>query len=331
VDAERKIVELLKERGCLLQSEIVNELKLAKSTVSEVLKKLEREGLIVRERVAGKSYRVWYFESSPKPCEILRVGILRASEYPHILLALKDLDVKYSIKVFDSALKLTKEISSGRIDVGFSPFITQTVFAIILKSMKIHAIVALNGSGIAYKGRLDECKVFATSEFSAMESNLKLALESFGLDIFNLTFRYFDSVENALKNFKSCEYDAIALWEPYLTALKSEKVYFKDIIGDFPCCSMASSLEFYKERRDVVRDFVRCIRESLHKVEKLKEVMARELSKLIGFNWKIVLRSFESYKFVCKLDESNFRFLERYGLKLTPENIRCVADPIVKG
>jgi len=324
VDAEKRIVEFLKRKGCALQSEIVNELGLAKSTVSEILRKLENEGLVIRERVAGKSYRVWYFESSPKPCKILRVGILRASEYPHVVLGLKRLGVRYNLKVFDSALELTKEIASGRIDVGFSPFITQTVFALLLKSIKIHAIIALNGSGIAYKGNLRDCKVFATSEFSAMESNLKFVLETLGFDIHNLTFRYFDSIDFALKSFKSCEFNALAIWEPYLQEFENV-LYFKDAIGDYPCCSMASNLEFYKERRNLLAKLKACIRRSIKDVD---EEVAKEIGKLINFDWKVVYRSFDSYKFVCDLNERYFRFLENYGLKLTRENVKSVADPL---
>lgn len=326
MNAEERILSFVRERGCVLQSEISKELSLAKSTVSEILRKLEREGLIMRERIAGRSYRVWFFESSPKPSKILRVGILRASEYPHVILALKNMDLKFRVKVFDSALNLTREISCGRVDVGFSPFVTQTIFALTLKSMKIHRIVALNGSGLAYKKKLKDCKIFATSEFSAMESNLKLFLENFGFDTFKLRFRYFDSIKTAIDGYRSCEFDAIAIWEPYLTYLRSNKIHFKDVIGDFPCCSMASSLEFYRERKDVVKEFVRVICESIECIEKKKDFIAREMERLIGFDWKVILRSFESYKFVCRLEDRDFRFLDRYGLKLTPENVESIAD-----
>ncbi|WP_457549866.1 DUF7343 domain-containing protein [Archaeoglobus sp.] len=324
MDAEKRILEFLKRKGSALQSEIVKELGLAKSTVSEILRRLEGEGVIVRERIAGKSYRVWFFESSPKPCKILRVGILRASEYPHVILGLKMLGVRYHLKVFDSALELTKEIAGGRIDVGFSPFITQTVFALLLKSMKIHAVVALNGSGIAYKGDLRECKVFATSEFSAMESNLKLALETLGFDIYNLTFRYFDSIDKAINSFKSCEFDAIAIWEPYLQNFE-RVLHFKDVVGEYPCCSMASNVEFFRERRKELVELKKCIRDS---IDEVGEDVAKKIAKLINFDWKLVYRSFDSYKFVCDLNEKYFRFLERYGLKLTQENIKSIADPL---
>ncbi len=317
MDAKKRVLDLLKEKGCAFQSEIVKELGLAKSTVSEVLKELEKEGLVVRERVAGKSYRVWYFEYSPRFSKILRVGILRASEYPHVLMALKELDVRYSLKVFDSALELTKEISSGRIDVGFSPFVTQTIFASLLKSMKIHAVIALNGSGIAHKKDLKDCRVFATTEFSAMEANLKLSLERLGFDLFAIDFKYFDRVRDAIISFKSCEFDAIAMWEPYLQKFK-RVVYFKDIIGDYPCCSMASNVEFYRRRGKLVKELKKLIGECVDSVD---ERVAKELARIVKLDWKTVYRSFGSYEFICDLSVDHFRFLENYGLKLTREKI----------
>ncbi len=321
MDARERVLNFVKERGSVLQSEVHKALNLSKSTVSDVLRELESEGLVVRERIAGKSYRVWYFEKAPKFHKILRVGILRASEYPHVISGLKKLGMRYVLKVFDSALELTKEIASGRIDVGFSPFVTQTVFALLLKSMKIHAVVAMNGSGLVYKGDLRKCRVFATSEFSAMEANLKLVLEKLNFDLYDLTFRYFNSVREAIDSFKSCEHDAMAIWEPYLQTFE-RVLHFKDVVGDYPCCSMASNVEFWKAKRDVVVRLGRCVRSS----KSFEGEVVEYISDITGV--KDVEKSFESYKFVFDLKESHFRFLENYGIKLTRENIKEISDPI---
>ena len=321
MNAEKRILDFLKERGSVLQSEIHKNLGISKSTVSEILRRLEDEGIIVRERVAGKSYRVWYFENAPRYHKILRIGILRASEYPHVISGLKKLGTRYILKVFDSALDLTKEIASGRMDIGFSPFVTQTLFALLLKSMKIHAIVAMNGSGLVYKNNLKNCKIFATSEFSAMESNLKLTLERLGFNIYNLTFRYFRSVGDAVKSFESCEFDAMAIWEPYLQTF-DRVLYFRDVIGDYPCCSMASNIEFWKSNREIIERIGKYIRKS----KGFEGEVVEYISKITGI--KDVEKSFESYKFLFELKEDHFRFLERYGIKLTRENIKDISDPL---
>jgi len=163
--AEEKILGLLRERKeeGILQSEISRVLGVSKSVVSEVLRRLEERGVIVRERVAGKSYRVWLSEFSPKPVEgLMRVGILRASEYPHILLACRDLGAR--VKVFDSAIDLTRSLSFGSIDIGVSPFVTQTLFALTLRSIKIHCVVAYNGSGLVMKKGVEKCRRFGEDE-----------------------------------------------------------------------------------------------------------------------------------------------------------------------
>jgi len=325
LNAEERILRIVGERReeGILQSEIAKTLGLSKSTVSEVLQRLEREGRIVRERVAGKSMRVWLAEFSPKPIEgRVRVGVLRASEYPHVLLACDEVDA--IVKVFDSAIELTKALSFGYIDLGVSPFVTQTMFALTLRSIRIHCIVAYNGSGVVMKKELGRCRSFGTSELSAMESNLKLFLERLGLDINRLTFKYFSSPESMVKLFKACEFDAVAIWEPYFTSLKGKYdwIEFREVIGDFPCCSLASNVRFYEERRDVVRNFVEGLRSYTEFDERRG---ARIVSEVMGFEEETVARSFESYRFSAELKQESFRFLERYGLKLTEETIKKIS------
>ncbi len=327
MNAEEKIINLLREKReeGILQSEIPKKLKLSKSTVSEILQRLEDEGVIVRERVAGKSMRVWLSEFAPKPIEgLMRVGILKASEYPHVLLACYD--VGAVVKVFDNALELTKSLALGTIDVGVSPFVTQTMFALTLRSIRIHCVVAYNGSGILMKRRLEECRTFATSELSAMESNLKLFLERLGFNISELSFKYFSSPESMISCFKGCEFDAIAIWEPYFTMLKDEfeHMEFKEIIGEYPCCSLASNVQFYEAQKDLLEDFIGRLKRY---AKGFDEVKASELiAKKMGFDENIVLKSFENYRFSAELSKDTFRFLENYGLKLTGEIIKRIAD-----
>jgi len=326
LNAEDRIVELIRsigEKG-ILQSEIARILNVSKSTVSEVLQRLEREGKIVRERVAGKSMRVWLSEFSPKPVDgIVRVGVLRASEYPHVLLACEDFGAM--VKVFDSAIELTKALAFGYIDMGVSPFVTQTMFALTLRSIKIHCIVAYNGSGVIMKGELESCRKFATSELSAMESNLKLFLEKLGFDLSKLTFKYFSSPESMVELFRACEFDAMAIWEPYFTSLKEEfeHIEFREIIGDFPCCSLASNVQFYDKRRKFVKDFLERLKEYAKEFDRRKA--SKIIAELMGFEQETIVKSFDSYIFSANLSLDSFRFLERYGLKLTEEIVKKIA------
>lgn len=330
MNAKEKIINFLMKKGAegALQSEIPKKLGLSKSTVSEILSDLEDEGIIVREKAAGKSYRVWFFRFAPKPIEgVIRIGVLRASEYPHALMAAKKLeDVKVYVEVFDDAQELTKALSMFQIDLAFSPFITQTLFALLLKSIKIHCIAAYNGSGVVLKRSLEKAETFATSELSAMESNLKLFLEQFGLNVADLTFKYFASPEDMIEKFSSCEVDALAIWEPYFTALKSKYkcVEFREIIGDFPCCSLASNILFYRHNRSILKEYLDGLKKSVEEIEEKKEYAAKLVANKMGFNEKLVMKSFDSYMFSASLSKEDFEYLEKYGIKLTKESMKKI-------
>jgi len=330
VNAKEKIINFLMDRGAegALQSEIPKKLGLSKSTVSEILSNLEDEGIIVREKAAGKSYRVWFFRFAPKPIEgVIRIGVLRASEYPHALMAAKKLeDVKVYVEVFDDAQELTKALSMFQIDLAFSPFITQTLFALLLKSIKIHCIAAYNGSGVVLKKSLEKAEIFATSELSAMESNLKLFLEQSGLNVTDLTFKYFASPEIMIEKFLSCEVDALAIWEPYFTALRSKYkcIEFREIIGDFPCCSLASNILFYRHNRSILKEYLDGLKKSVEEIEEKKEYAAKLVAKKMGFNEKLVVKSFDSYIFSASLSKEDFEYLEKYGIKLTKESMKKI-------
>jgi len=198
------------------------------------------------------------------------------------------------------------------------------MFALTLRSIKIHCIVAFNGSGVLMKRKLKDCRTFATSELSAMESNLKLFLEKFGINIAERSFKYFSSPESMIKSFKACEFDAIAIWEPYFTMLKNEFDYieFKDVIGDYPCCSLASNVHFYESSKDIVLGFIEKLKVYAERFD--KEDASKLTARKMGFDEKLVLKSFNSYKFSADLNRDNFRFLENYGLKLTDECVKRI-------
>ncbi|MEM2070425.1 MAG: MarR family transcriptional regulator, partial [Archaeoglobaceae archaeon] len=94
MDAEKMILELTKESKSdgVLQSQISEKLKISKSTVSELISKLESEKMVVRKLVSGKAFRVWHVEYAPFPIKgLIRVGILKASEYPKVVSAVEKL------------------------------------------------------------------------------------------------------------------------------------------------------------------------------------------------------------------------------------------------
>ncbi|MET1123932.1 MAG: winged helix-turn-helix transcriptional regulator [Archaeoglobaceae archaeon] len=285
MDAEQRILKLLDDRGSdgALQSEIGEILNLSKSTVSEVLSKLEEEGKITKRLVSGKSYRVWLVKHAPFAIEgVVRVGILRASEYPKVVTAARK--VGGIVKVYDSALELTKSLVSGKVDVAASPMVTQLFFGVLMKNIKIFRIVAMNGSGVVYGGGKDW---FGCSEFSTMELNLRKFLAAKGE---KLKIRYFASPEEMLKSLS--ELRGIAIWEPYFSAVEGEKEEFREVLGDFVCCSLAANTGFLEVNGELFDDFL-----SKFDSARVSRSSAEELAALIGFDVDVVYRSFSSYEF----------------------------------
>ncbi len=319
--ARERIIELLKARGSdgVMQSEICSVLKLSKSTVSEILAELEEERSVVKERI-GRAYRVWLADFAPFPVEgVLRIGILKAAEYPHVLITAKKFNAR--IVIFEDALNLTKAIAMGSVDVGFSPLVTQVLFGLLLKSIKIHAVVAYNGSGVVSRKRIEDARTFATSELSAMESNLKLFLDRLGIQ---RKIRYFNSVERMISAFEYGEFDAVAVWEPYYSLLSGHKYKFSEVIGNFPCCSMASNIAFYRSNKEEIAKFRKKMENCM---EKMSEDKAVKALSLLGFGSE-VRRAINSYKFSARIGKEDIEFLKNYGIKLTDENIRTLVDPL---
>jgi len=82
-DIEEKIIRLL-ENGEALQSSIYRALDVSKSRVSEVLKDLEERNIIRRERI-GKNYVVSLNSYIRESGNLLKIGIIRSSEYGYII------------------------------------------------------------------------------------------------------------------------------------------------------------------------------------------------------------------------------------------------------
>ncbi len=287
MDAEQRVLEALSkaESDGVLQSQLAAALRLSKSTISEILTKLEEEGRIVRRKVAAKSYRVWLVEYAPFAVEgIARVGILRASEYPKVVGAAKKIDAH--VRVLDSAMELTRELVGGCVDIAASPLITQVFFGTLMGNIKIRRIVAMNGSGLVFGNPTSEW--FGCSEFSTMELNLR---RYFAKTCESGKIRYFRSANdmiNALEELKG-----IAVWEPYYTMLSSRKrVPFCEVLGDFVCCTLAVNDGFAELNGDLLESFLDAFDSA-----GCGRREAKILAELTGFDEVVVYESFENYEF----------------------------------
>ncbi len=287
MNSESRILKLLRDVNSsgILQSEISRKLGISKSTVSDVLASLEERRLIVRKKVSSRAYRVWCVEHSPEPVRgVLRVGILKASEYPKIISAARKLGA--IIRVYDNSLSLTKDLVHEQIDVAASPLVTQIFFGVLMKNIKIFRIVAMNGSGIAFAN--SRGRVFGCSEFSTMERNLRKYMRIKGL---SECIRYFSSPEKMLQSLN--ELRGVAIWEPYLTYLSDKEVErFENVLGNFVCCTLAANNRFLTINWDIFEEFLEKLDRASYGSEE-----ARFLAELIGFDEKVIRKSFCNYIF----------------------------------
>lgn len=295
--AENKIIsqlELAKERG-ILQSEIAKIVNLSKSTVSDILSELEEEGLIVREEISQKSYRVWLAKYYPGAIKgVVRVGILKASEYGKVVHAGEKVGAIF--KVYRNALEATKDLVHGVTDIVASPFVTQAFFGVLMKNIKIFRVVAMNGSGVV----LSNGKRFGCSEFSTMERMLRRYLRVKNL---REDLKFFDSPEDMISELKDLR--GIAIWEPYLSNFERVE-RFEEVIGDFVCCSLAVNKNFLEKNPDIFESFV-------DEYDRSKPIQGvKKLAEIIGMPEDIVRKSLGSYSFEAGIEE-----LEKEALELS--------------
>lgn len=296
---EEKIMKLLRDvkYDGILQSEIVKNLRASKSRVSEILKVLEEKGIVSRKIELGKSYRVWLSRYYPYG-DRLRVGILKSTEYS-VLISSTDAE----FIVYDNAIDLTRDLIMNRVDVAASPLITQILFGIMMKNIRIFNVVAENGSGIVFgqgKG------VYGTTEMSAMEINLKAVRDVIPIK----RIEYYTSPERMVENLSRLE--GIAIWEPYISIAGGEKIYFKEIIGDTPCCTIAVNEIAIRNKEDSINDLL----------EKKRGIDFKKVSEILGFEEELVRRSVKSYNFNpdYSLEEIR-RHLKRGGIDLSRESL----------
>ncbi len=314
---QEKIIRILLNAGKngVLQEEFTKKYGISKSTASTILSKLEDEGKIVRKRVAGKSYRVWHVKYSPFPIRnVLRVGIGKATEYPAVLLAYKDLDYpKIELKIYKSAFTLTKDLAEGYLDVGCSPLITQVLFALVYRNIKIRAGCGFRGGGIA--SRVANPRIFGSSELSTMEFSLRNYIEKRGIEA---QIRYFPSPDKMVKALENGDVEAIAIWEPFLSELSQNYkiTRFEEIFGRYPCCTLASNIQAENSRE--LKEFLNAYKIATEQIEERREEAISLQAKFLRIKKERIERAFNGFDYDWKLDmDIASKFLEDFGIKLT--------------
>ena len=335
--ARERILELLEKSGedGVLQSEIVQHLNLSKSTVSEILSQLEEEDLIFRRIVSGRSMRVWLKRHVPFSIQgYVRIGILKATEYAAVVRAAENVSKGVvEVRTYGDAISLTRDAVYNRIDIAASPLVTQTLFGVLHKNLRILRKVAEGGSGIVYGNVTNG--IFGTTEMSTMEMNIKRVKE-----VFNVRqLRYFRSPESMVRSFIEGELEGIAIWEPHLTWLerKGYRVMpFSELIGSFPCCSLAANVDALQVNSELIHEFLSRYDSTVAEMLELSgtetgkglESYAADIARILGVEAELAAESLKRYRFDGKLNvEKVADFLRKWGINVSVESLSEIILP----
>ncbi len=287
-EIESRIIDALEEKP-LTQRELRDLMCISKSYLSEKLKEMEKNGLIKKKEISKRTILV-----SLNYEKILKIGVLKASEYAAVFLTgeeLKNYFVK--IKLYDNGIQELRDLLLNKIDVAFAPVVTGFITHLIDKRIKLISFCAKGGSGIVHSGKINK---IGSTLLSTMDLNTRIYLK---FDVKNI--RYFDSPEELMDAYRKKTVDAITIWEPYLSSIEGEK----EIVGKDNVCCGALILDFNKKVEDFLNTYIKNT-DALMKGEKIKDAV-KATSLYLKFDEKIVEKSLKNYEFVWKIDKNEIK------------------------
>ncbi len=296
MSSKRLILSILKENGgSLPQSKLREITGLSKSRLSEILSEMEKEGEISRERIIGKNLSVSLRNS-------LRIGIINAAEYPFIIPFYKNTKEKgYNVKleVYSDGVSLTKDLVLGKLDVAMSPLVTQLFFKRIFDNIEIISGGAKGGGGIAGQS----CGKVGSTFISSMEAwTLEYCKEA---DIVHMK-----SPTELIDKLNRKEVDAVAIWEPYLTMLKSRGIKVNYFEREH-CCTLAI-------RKDVAKaeEIKRIYEDSFSEFLSSKERWISDYSNFLNFDYNMLSNAVQTYEFESYIDPKEMQKIRKISISL---------------
>jgi predicted transcriptional regulator len=301
--AEEAIIKFLRERGGrgALQSELVEATGYSKSTISY--------------------FRVW-LKGSESSSKLIRVGLVRAAEYPFVFdfkSRLEERGLGVHLRVYEDGVSLMSDLVKGRIDVGLAPLITQVIFyATSRGKFKIVASGASGGGSIVLRKDivLSDVRRAGSTLASTMDACLTTYLKEIGLS--DVEIAYFDSPKHMVEALERGEVDMLSIWEPYSSMLETKGhkriVKFNELMDDFPCCVLALNLIDEGLEELLVNVFIDVLSKRDHFDH------ASKLGDLIGVEPTLIRRCLSNYKFHSRFEVRDVRrYLRLVGLEMTSQ------------
>lgn len=315
-----KLLELLSSSpDGIPQPHLAKALGISKSYLSQLLKDLERQGIVYRVRL-GNIYvvkRALPKDTADMAGRTLRLGIVWSSEYlflGHFAKMLRDRE-GYELKIYvhPNAIQAVLALINGKVDGVLSPLITQIYGYIISKGFVI-AGGGGRGGGYVYEIPGSTADTVISSELSTMDFCRFIAMKRRYID--STSTRYFTSAEEAIALVRRRSARYTVVWHPInlsIELLGGRKLFccldFEEI---HYCCTLALSKSLGVEVIDRVS---RVYREAIEAFNKDRERFIEWYSALVGIDLPMVKKALTEYEYDPELDVKKFsRVLEVLGV-----------------
>lgn len=284
VDLE--ILEVVGREGPLTISSLASLLGWSRSMVWRRVRILAEKGLLITRRM-GRVVIVSHIEPKEPPVAI-KVGILRASEYPYILPFIKRLRERYSkvdLLVYDEAFKLALDLAAGKVHLAMAPAVS-----LILAhrasggSVKIIGGGSAGGAGVAYSRSGGE------GHATTMASTMELCAELKRLEPPRIYMRSGGAILAAVQSGKVA---AGVIWEPYLHMAKRQGLKVEECIEAPFCCLLGAHKSLEPHYDDLSREIAEAVDET-----RRGRVDLSEYARIIGMPYELVKATVPSYRFL---------------------------------
>jgi len=339
---EQALLDILSERtgGEAYQSELVRISGFSRSRVSEVLSKMQRNGLVSRYPLGiGKNFNVMLNADlkvrshhsnrarRKDKTKTLRLGFIRAAEYPFVIpfrkLLRDKFDLKLEFRVYGNGIDVIRDLSLLRLDLGISPVLTQFMFHSLGSPIKLLAPAGSGGSSLISSKKLRARNTaeprIASSKLSTMELLMRSSVNENVLPKMSRVV-YASNPLQIMKDAISGSADAACLWEPYVTILlrkgKGEFVRlmrYSDM-GEHLCCALAAGNHLDSSSLVKIR---RIFVESLEQYDENRDSFSAPFASLIGIERNLLEEVSNEYSYSVGLDSRLISHqFERAGLSL---------------
>lgn len=331
-----KLLALIEKSGRngIYQRDLQKALGISKSYCSEQLAYLSGHENIIAKRKEGGLVKIYHLEYFPGIIDhVIRVGMLRSSEYVPAIAKFDEVFGSAGHRIFyrfyNGTRGLFQDFNSKTLEFILAPTQALIMSGIMEDNLAILSGLASGGSGIISQkiGR----RAILSTELSSM---ISLASESMAHELPGEIESYEDP-KAALSDYLAGKCEMIAIWEPYFSYLLEKPgntiiIGYREVLGDFPCCSAAVSQQYYQIMKKRVDSWVAEYRKMKGPIDfnlpRFEEAI-RRVAEGTGMERSLVETSLETYDFNHNSISSDK--LVKLGIKLSARQKERLFSPEV--